>query len=75
MEHLELEMNSEAFGGGGVSFNVRQLTLKGVAGNKIRYELGDIDLSASPYTLFNNHEEGAVSENSIFSTRRDVGSL
>lgn len=60
------------FWGGGVSFNVRQLTLKGVAGNKIRYELGDIDLSASPYTLFNNHEEGAVNENSIFSTRRDV---
>lgn len=60
------------FWGGGVSFNVRQLTLKGVAGNKVRYEIGDIDLSVSPYTLHNNQEEGAINENRIFSIRRDV---
>lgn len=60
------------FWGGGVSFNVRQLTLRGVAGNVVKYELGDIDLKMTPYTLFNNHEEGAVNEGEIFSLRRDI---
>ena len=50
------------FWGGGVSFNVRQLTLKGVAGNKVKYEVGDIDLKMTPYTLFNNLEEGVIKE-------------
>jgi len=60
------------FWGGGVSFNVRQLTLRGVAANVVKYELGDIDLKMTPYTLFNMHEEGAVNEAEIFSLRRDI---
>lgn len=60
------------FWGGGVSFNVRQLTLKGVAGGIVRYEVGDIDLAMTPYTLFNSQEEGVVNEADVFSLRRDV---
>jgi len=60
------------FWGGGVSFDVRQLTLRGVAGNVVKYQLGDIDLKMTPYTLFNNFEEGAVNEGEIFSLRRQV---
>jgi hypothetical protein len=60
------------FWGGGVSFNVRQLTLRGVAGKLVKYELGDVDLKMTPYTLFNNFEEGAVNEAEIFSLRRDI---
>ncbi|MEM6270571.1 MAG: hypothetical protein AAF998_14115 [Bacteroidota bacterium] len=60
------------FWGGGVSFNVRQLTLKGVAGNVVRYELGDIDLSMTPYTLWNFREEGVVNEADVFALRRDI---
>jgi xylose isomerase len=41
------------FWGGGVSFDVRQLSLKGVAADVVRYELGDVDLKMTPYTLFN----------------------
>lgn len=60
------------FWGAGVSFNVRQLTLRGVAGGIVKYELGDIDLKMTPYTLWNSHEEGAVNEAEIFSLRRKV---
>ncbi|MFP5470577.1 MAG: hypothetical protein ACLGGV_03200 [Bacteroidia bacterium] len=60
------------FWGGGVSFNVRQLTLRGVAGGIVKYELGDIDLSMTPYTLYNFTEEGVVNEADAFSIRRDI---
>lgn len=60
------------FWGGGVTFNVRQLTLKGVANNSIRYEVGDIDLKMTPYTLFNNREEGVVNESDAFKIRRKI---
>lgn len=60
------------FWGGGVSFNVRQLTLKGVAADIVRYELGDIDLKVTPYTLFNPLEEGVVNEADVFALRRDI---
>ena len=60
------------FWGGGVSFNVRQLTLRGVAGGIVKYELGDIDLSITPYTLYNFTEEGVVNEADAFSIRRDI---
>jgi hypothetical protein len=60
------------FWGGGVSFDVRQLTLRGVAANVVKYNLGDIDLKMTPYTLYNFHEEGAVNEAEIFSLRRQV---
>jgi hypothetical protein len=60
------------FWGGGVSFNVRQLTLKGVAGGIVKYELGDIDLKMTPYTMYNFVEEGVVNEADAFSIRRDI---
>lgn len=60
------------FWGGGVTFNVRQLTLRGVAANIVKYQLGDIDLKMTPYTLFNHLEEGVVNEGEIFALRRQV---
>ena len=60
------------FWGGGVTFNVRQLTLKGVANNIVRYEVGDIDLKMTPYTLFNNQEEGVINESEAFKVRREI---
>ncbi len=60
------------FWGGGVSFDVRQLTLRGVAGGIVKYEVGDIDLKMTPYTLYNFNEEGYVNEADAFSLRRDI---
>ncbi len=60
------------FWGGGADFTVRQLTLKGVAADKVRYKLGDIDLKLTNYTVFNNQEDGFLNEADVFSIRRDV---
>ena len=60
------------FWGGGVSFNVRQLTLNGVAGGVVKYNLGDIDLKLTPYTLYNTVEEGVINEADVFAMRREI---
>lgn len=45
------------FWGSGVTFDMRQLYLKGLIKNAVRYQLGDIDYKLSKYTFFNNQEE------------------
>jgi hypothetical protein len=60
------------FWGGGVSFDVRQLTLNGVAANTVKYNLGDIDIKMTPYTLYNFEEEGMINEAEIFALRREI---
>lgn len=45
------------FWGGGVSFDVRQLYVKGVAANAVRYQFGNIDYKLSPYTFFNHNPD------------------
>ena len=42
------------FWGSGVSFDVRQLYIKGILGGFLRYQLGDINYKLSPYTFSNN---------------------
>jgi len=42
------------FWGSGVSFDVRQLYIKGIIGGFLRYQLGDINYKLSPYTFNNN---------------------
>ena len=45
------------FWGAGVTFDVRQLYVKGVAGGIVRYQLGDINYKLTPYTLWNSNQE------------------
>ena len=42
------------FWGSGVTFDVRQLYIKGIIGGFLRYQLGDIDYRYTPYTFYNN---------------------
>ena len=42
------------FWGSGVTFDVRQLYIKGIIGGFLRYQLGDINYKLSPYTFQNN---------------------
>jgi len=51
------------FWGSGITFDVRELYLKGLIANSIRYQIGDIDYKLTPFTLFNNSEE--IYENSL----------
>jgi hypothetical protein len=50
------------FWGSGVTFDVRQLYVKGVLKNIVRYQLGDINYKLTPYTLYNSDHE--LSQNS-----------
>ncbi len=45
------------FWGSGVSFDVRQLYVRGLIGNAVRYQLGDINYRMTPYTLWNNDQD------------------
>lgn len=45
------------FWGSGVSFDVRQLWIKGVVANALRYQVGDINIKQSPFTLYNHHAD------------------
>lgn len=60
------------FWGSGVSFDVRQLWLKGVVGNALRYQLGDINLKQTPFTLFNHHSDQIDSMPAIFNLQRNI---
>jgi hypothetical protein len=60
------------FWGSGVSFDVRQLWLKGVVGNAVRYQLGDINLKQTPFTLYNHHADQIDSLPSVFDLQRNI---
>jgi hypothetical protein len=57
------------FWGSGVSFDVRQLYVRGIIGNAVRYQLGDINYRMTPYTLWNNDQELLSSLPVAFSTQ------
>lgn len=45
------------FWGSGVTFDVRQLSVRGVIGGVVRYQLGDINYRMSKFTLWNEDQE------------------
>jgi len=60
------------FWGAGVSFDVRQLYVKGVAGGIVRYQLGDINYKLTPYTLWNSNQEMISGVPFLFQQQSDV---
>lgn len=60
------------FWGSGVTFDVRQLFLKGVVANAVRYQIGDLNLKQTPFTLYNHHADAMDSLPSIFNLQRDI---
>lgn len=45
------------FWGSGITFDLRELYVKGLIANAIRFQLGDINYKLTPFTLHNNDEE------------------
>ena len=60
------------FYGDGSFFYFRQLRLDGVISKVVKYEIGDIDLALTPYTLYNFDESYHDYEADIFGIRRSV---
>jgi hypothetical protein len=60
------------FWGAGVQFDVRQLWVKGVVANALRYQVGDLNLKQTPFTLYNHHADQIDSLPSIFGLQRNI---
>jgi hypothetical protein len=45
------------FWGSGVTFDVRELYVKGVVKDVVRYQVGDLNYKLTPYTFYNNNSE------------------
>ena len=60
------------FWGAGVQFDVRQLWVKGVIANAIRYQVGDLNLKQTAFTLYNHHADRIDSLPAIFELQRNI---
>ena len=60
------------FYGDGSFFYFRQLRLDGIISKVVKYEIGDIDVGLTPYTLYNFDESYHDYEADIFGIRRSV---
>ena len=60
------------FFGNGALLSFRQMQLEGLIAKKVKYELGDVYLSHTPYTLWNADSTDHKYEAKIFSMRRDI---
>ncbi len=58
----------------GSALEFRQIKIEGLIGDKVNYQIGDIDLKLTEYTLINNQEIYNEFESDIFSIRREVTS-
>ena len=60
------------FWGDGTLLEFRQIRLEGVISKGIKYEIGDIDIKMTPYTVFNADEMYNDYEASVFGVRRGI---
>ena len=60
------------FWGSGVTFDLRQLYLKGLIKNAVRYQLGDINYKLTPFTFYSNSEEFSGQQNAILDVFRQT---
>jgi len=56
--HAQLRVRSEygGFWGSGLTLDLRQMWIRGLVNQKIRYQLGDVDYKMSPFTFYNPRE-------------------
>lgn len=69
---LRIRNEFGGFFGAGVSVEVRELWIRGVIAEILKYRVGDMDLVMSPYTLFNTDADGTVNEPAVFKPQRQV---
>jgi hypothetical protein len=60
------------FYGGGVTFDVRQLYVRGVAKNILRYQIGTIDYKLTPYTFYNHNADILTRSSGTMAIKEDV---
>jgi hypothetical protein len=69
---LRIKNEFGGFYGDGSTLIFRQLRLDGVLNKFLKYEIGDIDMGLTPYTIYNFDESYHDYEADVFSNRRSV---
>jgi hypothetical protein len=72
MGMFRIKNNFGGFWGAGVEFDVRQLWIKGVIANAVRYQVGDLNLKQTEFTLFNHHSDQIDSLPAVFNLQKDI---
>ncbi len=72
--HVILRLRNEfgGFFGDGSAFEFRQMRLEGLIGRIVKYEIGDLDVALTPYTIHNYDEIYNDYESELFRIKRDV---
>lgn len=50
---------------------LRMIRVKGIIAKAVNYEVGDMFIELSPYTLYNNYSEGGINEAAVFKDLRN----
>jgi hypothetical protein len=60
------------FWGSGVTFDVRQLYVRGVVASAFRYQIGNIDYKLSPFTCFNHDADRLIPVTGVQRIKQDI---
>ncbi len=60
------------FWGEGTDMEFRQIRLEGIIGKGVKYEVGDVFVEMTPYTVFNSEQMFNEYESQIFAQRREI---
>ncbi|MFZ4784952.1 MAG: hypothetical protein ACOYLH_05695 [Flavobacteriales bacterium] len=69
---LRVRNDYGGFWGSGVTFDIRQLYVKGVIGGIVRYQLGDINYKMTRYTMWNYNQELSEYSPAVFGMQTDL---
>lgn len=69
---LRLGSSLDIFDTSASYINLRRLLIFGDFNKQLSFEIGDVDLKMTPFTLWNYNEEGNVNESELFSTYRQI---
>lgn len=69
---LRMGSNLEVFDTSSSYLNLRRLLIFGDLSKSFSFEIGDIDLKMTPFTLWNSNQEGNINESVLFSNYRNI---
>lgn len=69
---LRLRNEFGGFYGDGSAFEFRQMLLEGLIGKIVKYQIGDVDLVQTKYTIYNPEITYTDYESDLFQFRRDI---
>ena len=69
---VRLGSSLEVFDTSASFVRIRRILLFGNFTKNISFEVGDIDIKMTPFTLWNTEEEGAINENELFKSYREI---